>query len=393
MNTDVYSSEIDVSKDYNSEKATSQDTAFAQITDDVKSQKLFWYSFSLLFVVSFASSLFYNDGIMDGIFKYAFRFTNLFELFIAFVPIYLSIMLVSNLFTYRKEDENAEFFPAYLELLKSLLPKNAFFFRILISFVTFSVFMGCFVYWKEKIGQFNAYDWDVTFKDWDAALFGGQQAWEFFHPYLGTPFITRQLDFLYFIWVPLCVLFWVLVYSSNKLSQEEKHQYICASLFSWVIIGIFAATYFASGGPVYYHHFTGDKEMYADLLAYLDGYTVVDEATGQILSSLRATGTFDYLWQVHIGALETPGGISAMPSMHNAQAILFALVTYKFSRIFGHLMVAFAIAIFIGSFHLAWHYAVDGIIALIMVLPIWFATGWLTGVYKKEKTTNLSAGA
>jgi len=391
MNTNVYTKEIGVSETYNGKTTGSKNTAFSQIADDIKNQKLFWYSFTLLFAISFVSSLFYNDGIMDGILKYAFRFTNLFELFIAFVPIYMSILLISNLFTYRKEDKNAEFFPAYLKLLKSLLPQNAFFFRILIAFVTFSVFMGCFVYWKEKIGQFNAYNWDVTFKDWDAFLFGGQQAWEFFHPYLGTPFITKQLDFLYFIWVPLCVLFWVIVYSSNKMSKEEKHQYICASLFSWVIIGIFAATYFASGGPVYYHHFTGDKTMYADLLAYLNSYTVIHETTGEIVSTLRATETFDYLWQVHIGAIDLPGGISAMPSMHNAQAILFALVTYKFSRVFGHLMVAYAILIFIGSFHLAWHYAVDGIIALVMVLPIWYATGWLTGVYKDQKPSSSPA--
>ena len=91
-----------------------------------------------------------------------------------------------------------------------------------------------------------------------------------------------------------------------------------------------------------------------------------------------------YLWAVHTGAIDMPGGISAMPSMHVAQTTLFVLITYKLSRLIGHLMVLFWISIFLGSFHLAWHYAVDGLFSAPLVVIIWFICGWLTGTYRQQ---------
>jgi hypothetical protein len=205
------------------------------------------------------------------------------------------------------------------------------------------------------------------------------------HPFLGFHSVTKLLDFLYFVWVLLCPLYWTIAFSTQNLSAEEKHQYLLATLASWIIIGVFAATYFASGGPIYYHEITGDSQMYAGLLEYLGSFQKLD--TGELTSALMASEARDYLWQVHVGTIQTPGGISAMPSMHIAQAILFVFVTYKLSRFFGHLTVVYAIAIYLGSIHLAWHYAVDGIIAAIFVVAIWFISGWLTGVYKSNKST------
>jgi hypothetical protein len=80
----------------------------------------------------------------------------------------------------------------------------------------------------------------------------------------------------------------------------------------------------------------------------------------------------DALWQGHLN--QTPlSEVSAMPSMHNASALLFALVGYQVSRFWGRALALHAVLIFIGSVHLAWHYAVDAYAAWALTLVIWFA--------------------
>ena len=64
-----------------------------------------------------------------------------------------------------------------------------------------------------------------------------------------------------------------------------------------------------------------------------------------------------------------------MPSMHNAQAALFAVFAYSLNRRFGHAMLAYAALVFVGSIHLAWHYAVDGIAGIAGALAIWWVCG------------------
>jgi membrane-associated phospholipid phosphatase len=83
----------------------------------------------------------------------------------------------------------------------------------------------------------------------------------------------------------------------------------------------------------------------------------------------------DYLWAIYSGDFEAPGGISAMPSMHNAQAMLFAAAAWRVDRRFGLAMWVFAAIIFVGSIHLGWHYAVDGIVGAAAALLVWKACG------------------
>lgn len=359
------------------------DNLFSILKNDVLNLRHFWSLFIGFFLISLIASHIYNDGILDGILKYTTRTMKLMistSIMFVFVFAFLSISFV---FMRNRKNSDATFLISFLNHVKPYLPSSMSTLRVVIAFISFPILMGCFVYWKEKIGQFNAYDWDVTFAQWDYVLFFGNDAWEVLHPFIGIETITRSLDFIYYFWIIMCVIWWVFVFTSKSLANEIKHQYLLATLLSWVFIGLFAATFFASGGPVYYDEFTGDGQRYSELMLYLQSFGFINQI-GEMTDALRAVRAHEYLWQVHIGQLQTPGGISAMPSMHNAQAVLFVLVAYSFSRLIGHLMLIHAIIIFIGSIHLAWHYAVDGIVCAPMVITIWYIAGRMTGTYKTK---------
>ena len=132
----------------------------------------------------------------------------------------------------------------------------------------------------------------------------------------------------------------------------------------WILIGGILAIVFSSAGPCFYGRLGLTPDPYADLMAYLRG---VNE-----MLPIWAIPVQDVLWQGHV-AKSAIDGISAMPSMHNGSALLFALAGYQVSRFAGHLLSAHAILIFIGSVHLGWHYAVDSYLAWALTLVIWFA--------------------
>ncbi len=345
--------------------------------------RLFWIFLGLFFIASIIASQVYQDGIMDGVWLYGKRIIML-ALFISMgLVIVIPIMLLMYRTLFNKGNFNEACFGSTFKQLKAILAGGTLFLQFAMATLTFMIFMGCFVYWKEKIGEFNPFSWDETFAAWVAALFSGKHAWEVFHPYLGHYSVTKIVDTLYWLWVPLCAFYWIIVFINPKLSDEEKHQYLFTNLISWVVIGLFVATYFASGGPVYYGQFTGNNELYSGLMDYLSTFDFIDE-NGQLQSHLIANSGHRYLWAVYTGAIDMPGGISAMPSMHVAQATLFVLITYKLSRLIGHLMVLFWLSTFLGSFHLAWHYAVDGLISAPLAVIIWFTCGWLTGAYRQQ---------
>lgn len=85
-----------------------------------------------------------------------------------------------------------------------------------------------------------------------------------------------------------------------------------------------------------------------------------------------------------------------MPSMHVAMAFLFWLAMRRISRLHGNVFLGFFFVTWIGSVHLAYHYAVDGIVAVIAVWAIWRISGtlltswdrWLVGRRQPTLRTN-----
>jgi hypothetical protein len=76
-------------------------------------------------------------------------------------------------------------------------------------------------------------------------------------------------------------------------------------------------------------------------------------------------------------------GISAMPSVHVAVAVLFALLGWRISSWLGWIFSLYAGVILIGSVHLGWHYAVDGYLSIAGALAIWAVVGMLRRVHRR----------
>jgi hypothetical protein len=113
-----------------------------------------------------------------------------------------------------------------------------------------------------------------------------------------------------------------------------------------------------------------------------------EAATGERLTSLSNQAM---LIKMHgTDKLAIGGGISAMPSVHNALAALFALAAFQLSRTAGWLVAIYAAAIWIGSIHLGWHYALDGVLGVAMTLGIWIVCGRIAAMIDGESR---SAGA
>ena len=224
------------------------------------------------------------------------------------------------------------------------------------------IFMYVFVGVKASIPNLNPYAWDLYFSDLDRTLHFGKFPWQWLQPLLGHPYISFVININYSGWFLVMWMTWVYFAFADRPSPLRTRFFLSFFLM-WILIGGVLAIVFSSVGPCYYGRLGLSPDPYAELMTYLRG-------ANEILP-IWAIPVQDVLWQGHIGK-SAIDGISAMPSMHNGSALLFALAGYKVSRFAGHLLSAHAVLIFIGSIHLGWHYAVDSYLAWALTLVIWF---------------------
>ena len=223
---------------------------------------------------------------------------------------------------------------------------------------------------KLLIPVLQPYAWDVTFLAWDRALHGGADPWRLLHPVLGYPSVTSALNFFYNLW--FFVLYGVLFWQAFSLRDPRlRMQFLLTMVLLWAILGGLLAVLWSSAGPVYYERVTRLADPFVPLMDYLR--TVAET------HPLWALETQEQLWRNHLaGGGMLGGGISAMPSLHVATAVSFALLCTRVNRWLGVLFWLYAGVILLGSIHLAWHYAVDGYVSLVLTCVIWWLVGrWL----------------
>jgi hypothetical protein len=138
----------------------------------------------------------------------------------------------------------------------------------------------------------------------------------------------------------------------------------------WIVIGSVLAFLLPSSGPCFFDVLAGQAPQFHGLTAALSdaqtklGVPLNALSNQQMLLHLRGSPV-----------LVVGGGISAMPSVHNGLAALFAIGGFQINRKLGYLLTAYAVLIWFGSIHLGWHYAVDGIVAIALTFGIWRVCG------------------
>jgi hypothetical protein len=143
-------------------------------------------------------------------------------------------------------------------------------------------------------------------------------------------------------------------------------------LLIYILLGTAGAIALSAAGPCYYHAVTGQSSPYAPLMQYL---AALDAE--QPIIALRVQQT---LWENYARSLNLPFvGISAIPSVHVAVAVLFAILGWRTSRWLGWVLTWYAGVVLVGSVHLGWHYAVDGYVSIAGALAIWGLVGALLG--------------
>lgn len=234
----------------------------------------------------------------------------------------------------------------------------------------FGGLMAAFNAYKQMVLPLAGYRFDPLFAAADRALFLGHDGWRVTHALLGSPEATLAIDRLYHGWFAPVALGVILCAWLPASTYRLRTQYLLSYIAVWIGLGSVLAFLLPSAGPCFYERLVGSSPEFGALMQRLHA---IEAATG---SDLLAMHNQAVLWHAHSSErLAFGGGISAMPSVHNALAVLFAIAGWRANRVLGALLGIYALVIWIGSIHLGWHYAVDGIVAAALTICIWRVCG------------------
>ena len=237
--------------------------------------------------------------------------------------------------------------------------------------IAFTLFLASFVHFKMRIPDLGGFRWDQSFAAMDHALFGGQHAYEFFAPVYEMPWLVSALDKLYSLWIPGIFVFWCWVAYDSRLPMALRQQYLVATVVTWVFGGAVLGTVFGSVGPVFY------AQVYPalpDIFGALTAKIAAINTTHPLIAIPVQTQLFEAFQHPDVNVV---GGISAMPSMHNAQATIFVLTALRINKWLTIAMTLFGAVIVSASVILGWHYAVDSLAGMALALAVWKLSGWV----------------
>jgi hypothetical protein len=221
---------------------------------------------------------------------------------------------------------------------------------------------------KMAIPDYVPFSWDDRLAALDRLLFFGSQPWELTHALAGGATATAVIDRIYTLWILMLSI--AILGFALFAPRYDRARFFLAFTVAWILLGVGGGYLFSSAGPCY-AELVGARSAveFAPMMARL-------REISEMTIPLGAVQWQDVLWQAHVNDQPSFGmGISAMPSLHNAIAILYALALGRFGRAAAIGGWLYAAIIFFGSVHLGWHYAVDGLLAAAGMAAIWWGAG------------------
>jgi hypothetical protein len=238
----------------------------------------------------------------------------------------------------------------------------------------FALLMASFNAFKQRVLPQAGFGMDVPLAEIDRALFLGVDPWKLTHGLFDSPWASWAIDLSYHAWFAPMALGVMACAFLPAGADALRYRYLTSYVLLWLIGGSLLALAMPAAGPCFQPGGLGGAAGFEPLMDRLGAQH--DWLVGQGMSGLSALQYQDTLFTLFGGReLAIGAGISAMPSMHNGLAVLFAIAAFRVNRIAGMVLAAYALLIWIGSVHLGWHYAVDGPVAALVAVVAWRLSG------------------
>jgi hypothetical protein len=230
---------------------------------------------------------------------------------------------------------------------------------LLMPILIVPLFLASFTATKSSIPYLVGFDWEAFWANADSAILG-QDAWKIAHALLGDAH-ERSFEFIYAgVWGFALILsfsFVALTWGPRRLAT-----FYTAMFATWFVAGFAAAYAFSAAGPVFAPITDPNlAERFGPLTATLASHLTphgLVQITQQVLEKSLTHQ------MVVLG-----GGVSAMPSMHLAVAMIFVMAT-RGTR-WSAITIPFWGLIFVLSAYFGYHYWIDGIAGSIIASLCW----------------------
>jgi hypothetical protein len=223
-------------------------------------------------------------------------------------------------------------------------------------------FMYVYAIFKYNIPIIAPFSWDTTFEAWGRTLHFGMHPWQWLEPYLSNVPCTILLSVNYFLWA---AVLWGMVVSLgfSGRNDEIRTRFFLTFMLTWSFGGTLLAILFSSAGPCFWQQLHLPGNPYYGVMENLQ--------KANAIIPLGVTEAQDTLWMGY-SKHTLISGISAMPSMHNATALLLALTALHLGRTLAVLLWCHCILVYLGSIWLGWHYSVDAYAAFAITSFFWW---------------------
>ncbi|MDX8468328.1 phosphatase PAP2 family protein [Mesorhizobium sp. VK23B] len=226
------------------------------------------------------------------------------------------------------------------------------------------IFQGNFTSVKNGMAVWQGgFRYDVMQANIDAFLHFGTDPWRWLYSVAENDRVRDIVEWNYNVFWFLLNFGALFFVATSPMVASVRTRYLACFMAVWILVGNILAALFLSAGPAFYGAVTGDTARFGEQLAFL--------ARGAA-SSNSAAAYQEYLWSLYEAkrtAFAT--GISAFPSVHVGLAMLNALFVREYSRLLGAVALLYVAFVAVSSVYLAWHYAIDGYVAVIVVSVIY----------------------